>query len=60
VGLTMARPDDDITTLLRRADGEAYAAKHAGGNCLTMAPHLIQTRSGMVPAPEAGKRRASG
>lgn len=32
VGLTMALSDDDVALLLRRADGEAYAAKRAGGN----------------------------
>jgi diguanylate cyclase len=32
VGLTMARPDDDVASLLRRADAEAYAAKRAGGH----------------------------
>jgi diguanylate cyclase (GGDEF)-like protein len=60
VGLTMARSDDDITTLLRRADGAAYAAKHAGGDGLSMAAYVGPSRSGMVPAPDAGKRRASG
>jgi diguanylate cyclase (GGDEF)-like protein len=71
LGLTMARGEDDITTLLRRADSAAYAAKHAGGNGQVMTPHIVQTRSGLVPAPDGsrgvsqstsdgGKRRASG
>ena len=32
VGVAFARPDDDITSLLRRADTRAYTAKRAGGD----------------------------
>jgi diguanylate cyclase (GGDEF)-like protein len=61
VGVTMGRQDDDITTLLRRADGEAYSAKRAGGNRLSVAVHaVLPTKSGLVPSPDAPKRRASG
>jgi diguanylate cyclase (GGDEF)-like protein len=60
VGMTMTRDVDDITTLLRRADGEAYAAKRAGGNRLAVSPHVVPTKSGVVPSPDAKQRRASG
>lgn len=60
VGLAMADASDDITNLLRRADREAYNAKRAGGNRLSVATHFAPSKSGMVPAPEAAKRRASG
>ena len=59
VGLTMARPEDEISTVLRRADSEAYTAKRAGGNRVAVAPHFMPTKSGLVPAPETPKRRMS-
>ena len=45
VGLTMARSDDDVASLLRRADAEAYAAKRAGGNrvVVSLPPQLEQS-----------------
>jgi hypothetical protein len=33
----MANASDDVTTLLRRADVEAYTAKRAGGNRVALA-----------------------
>jgi diguanylate cyclase (GGDEF)-like protein len=59
VGLAMARAEDEISTVLRRADAEAYTAKRAGGNRLSVAPHFTPTKSGMVPAPDGPKRRIS-
>jgi diguanylate cyclase (GGDEF)-like protein len=59
VGLTMARAEDEISTVLRRADAEAYTAKRAGGNRVSVAPHFVPTKSGLVPAPETPKRRIS-
>ncbi|HEY6878837.1 MAG TPA: GGDEF domain-containing protein [Polyangiales bacterium] len=32
VGVGICRPADDVTSILRRADAQAYAAKRAGGN----------------------------
>lgn len=45
VGLTMARSDDDVASLLRRADAEAYSAKRAGGNrvVVSLPPQLEQS-----------------
>ncbi len=45
VGLTMAVADDDVASLLRRADGEAYTAKRAGGNrvIISLQPQLEQS-----------------
>ena len=60
VGVTMARPEDDVTTLLRRADGEAYAAKRAGGNQVALGAHLLTSRSGIVPAPDSKRRTSHG
>ena len=36
VGVAFARPDDDVTALLRRADIQAYAAKRAGGDRVSL------------------------
>jgi diguanylate cyclase (GGDEF)-like protein len=55
IGLTMAQPDDDISTLLRRADAEAYTAKRAGGHRLSVSPPEPTNASGIVSTPE--KRR---
>jgi diguanylate cyclase (GGDEF)-like protein len=53
IGLTMAQPGDDMSTLLRRADAEAYAAKRAGGHRLSMSPTEAPTNaSGVVSTPE--------
>ena len=30
LGIAIAQPDDDVTSILRRADTAAYVAKHAG------------------------------
>ena len=38
VGVAISRSSDDVASLLRRADGQAYAAKRAGGNRVTLAP----------------------
>lgn len=56
IGLTMAATDDDVTSLLRRADGEAYAAKRAGGHRLSMSSRLATASSGIVGSTE--RRRA--
>lgn len=60
VGLTMARADDDVASLLRRADAEAYAAKRAGGNrvIVSMPPQL--ERSGVMVNVDTTEPRASG
>jgi diguanylate cyclase (GGDEF)-like protein len=55
IGLTMAQPEDDISSLLRRADAEAYAAKRAGGHRLSMSTAHPTNASGVVSTPE--KRR---
>lgn len=56
VGLTMAAASDDVTSLLRRADAEAYAAKRAGGHRLSVSARLATTHSGIVTSSE--RRRA--
>ena len=57
IGLTMANASDDVTTLLRRADVEAYTAKRAGGNRLSLSLRaLLGPASGVVNSPE--RRRA--
>jgi diguanylate cyclase (GGDEF)-like protein len=38
VGIALSRLDDDLGSLLRRADAEAYAAKRAGGNRISICP----------------------
>jgi diguanylate cyclase (GGDEF)-like protein len=48
VGLTMARSDDDVASLLRRADAEAYAAKRAGGNRVVVSLPPLLDRSGVL------------
>jgi diguanylate cyclase (GGDEF)-like protein len=60
VGLTMARGDDDVASLLRRADAEAYAAKRAGGNRVIVSILPQVSRSGVIPSvvDESGERRA--
>jgi hypothetical protein len=60
VGLTMAKSDDDVASLLRRADAEAYAAKRAGGNrvIVSMPPQL--ERSGVMVNVDTTDPRASG
>jgi diguanylate cyclase (GGDEF)-like protein len=37
VGVGICRPGDDVASILRRADGQAYAAKRAGGNRVALA-----------------------
>ena len=37
VGVAISRVDDDVATLLRRADEQAYTAKRAGGNQVAIA-----------------------
>jgi diguanylate cyclase (GGDEF)-like protein len=57
IGLTMAQAGDDVTTLLRRADLEAYTAKRAGGHRLSMTPPAgVPLASGVISSPE--RRRA--
>ncbi|MFT3928146.1 MAG: hypothetical protein QM778_36800 [Myxococcales bacterium] len=53
VGLTMARADDDVASLLRRADAEAYAAKRAGGNRVIVSIPPQLERSGVMVNVEA-------
>lgn len=53
IGVAMADPSDDLTTLMRRADGQAYCAKRAGGNRYSCGAHVVTTRSGIVPQPQA-------
>jgi diguanylate cyclase (GGDEF)-like protein len=60
VGLTMARPDDDVGSLLRRADGEAYAAKRAGGNRVVVSLPPERAKSGVVTSVDTAERRAGG
>ena len=55
IGLTMAKPDDDVGTLLRRADSEAYTAKRAGGHQVSAAITLNASTSGVVSKRE-GRR----
>jgi diguanylate cyclase (GGDEF)-like protein len=57
IGLTIAKPDDDVGALLRRADSEAYTAKRAGGNRVSVAVALSASTSGVVSTPE--RRRFS-
>jgi hypothetical protein len=56
-GLTMARADDDVASLLRRADAEAYAAKRAGGNRVIVSVVPQVSRSGVVPSVDSPKHR---
>jgi diguanylate cyclase (GGDEF)-like protein len=58
IGLTVAAADDDIATLLRRADAEGYAAKRAGGNRVSMSMQVHAAPSGVVTTQE--RRRQSG
>ncbi len=51
VGIAMADPADDIGTLMRRADAQAYAAKRAGGDRFAVASYVETTRSGIVAHP---------
>jgi diguanylate cyclase (GGDEF)-like protein len=37
LGVACARPDDDVETLVKRADGVLYDAKHSGRNRVTVA-----------------------
>jgi GGDEF domain-containing protein len=60
VGLTMARADDDVASLLRRADAEAYAAKRAGGNRVIVSVVPQATRSGVVPSIDLAPERKLG
>ena len=39
IGLSLARPDDDVTILLNSADDAAYRAKQAGGDRFLVATH---------------------
>ncbi len=36
IGATITRPDDSLTTLVRRSDEFMYASKKAGRNCVTL------------------------
>jgi GGDEF domain-containing protein len=36
VGATLARPDDTVMTVVKRADEAMYRSKTAGGNCVTL------------------------
>jgi diguanylate cyclase (GGDEF)-like protein len=38
IGVTERRPDDNVSTLLQRADAALYAAKREGRNCVRHAP----------------------
>jgi diguanylate cyclase len=58
IGLTVATADDDVATLLRRADAEAYAAKRTGGNRVSMSMRVPAAPSGVVTTQE--RRRQSG
>lgn len=58
IGLTVATPDDDVATLLRRADADAYAAKRAGGHRVSVSMRVPATPSGVVTTQE--RRRQSG
>jgi diguanylate cyclase (GGDEF)-like protein len=40
IGITMALHDDTPSTMLRRADGALYEAKHAGRNCVRCEPPI--------------------
>jgi diguanylate cyclase len=46
VGIAQLRADDDIDTLIERADASLYAAKRAGRNCV-----MLETDPEMVAAP---------
>lgn len=49
VGLAMANPADDVRTLIRNADAQAYAAKRAGGNRVALARPIELESSGVQP-----------
>jgi len=53
IGVAMADAHDDVATLMRRADSQAYAAKRSGGNRYASGAHLVPTRSGIVPQPQS-------
>lgn len=55
VGIALASKDDDLGSLMRRADSQAYAAKRAGGDRFAVASHAIPTRSGIVAQPQPGQ-----
>ena len=59
LGLTVATADDDVATLLRRADAQAYAAKRAGGNRVSMSIRVVPAPSGVVTTTQE-RRRQSG
>jgi diguanylate cyclase (GGDEF)-like protein len=58
IGLTVALAEDDVATLLRRADAQAYAAKRAGGDRVSMSMRVPAAPSGVVTTQE--RRRQSG
>jgi diguanylate cyclase (GGDEF)-like protein len=58
IGLTVATAEDDVATLLRRADAQAYAAKRAGGDRVSMSMRVPAAPSGVVTTQE--RRRQSG
>ncbi len=60
VGLSFAEPGDDVASLMRRADAQAYAAKRAGGDRFAVAAHIVPTRSGVVSHPQARKSGSEG
>jgi diguanylate cyclase (GGDEF)-like protein/PAS domain S-box-containing protein len=46
IGATLARTDDTLESLLKRADGMMYLSKLAGRNCLTLDNSTFQSESG--------------
>ena len=60
IGLTMLRPQDDAGSVLRRADAEAYAAKRAGGNRLSVSGKMAAASSGVVATAAKPASRVPG
>jgi diguanylate cyclase (GGDEF)-like protein len=54
IGLTAARPEDDVTVLINAADDAAYRAKQAGGNRFA----VNATQSSEIRALDSGPRAA--
>ncbi len=59
VGIALAEKGEDLGSLMRRADTQAYAAKRAGGDRFSIASHVVPTRSGVVPQPHASGSRSA-
>ncbi len=55
VGIALADKSDDLGSLMRRADSQAYAAKRAGGDRFSIASYAVPTRSGVVLQPQASQ-----